>query len=81
MKFFILKIEVSALKEHFKNDFLTTGWPKTFFVSPESFIYGSKTPEFVSTTVVFSVVLPLRTLFIVHPISYSLSLKIENKLN
>jgi hypothetical protein len=40
----MLKIEVSALNEGFKNLF----------------------SEFVSTTVVFSVVIPLRTLVIVH---------------
>ena len=53
-----------------KSPFLTARWPKTFFLWPELFFFGVNNPrevkEFVSTAVVLSLVLPVRSLMILQ---------------
>ena len=68
----MLKTEVSAQNEGLKTLFLTTRWPKIFVFLPGIVFsrvnYPHKTDEFFSTNAVFSVVIPLRTLFIMQRI-------------
>ena len=65
----MLEIEVSALNGRFKNSVTDHQMAKNFFLCPESFFPGSTTPrevrEFVSTTGVLSMVLPVRSLLCV----------------
>jgi hypothetical protein len=67
MEFYMPEIEVSALNGRFKRSFSDHKMAKNFFSARNRFFWV-KNPcevnEFVSTTVVFPVVLPLRTLAI-----------------
>jgi hypothetical protein len=62
----MLKIEVGALNGRFKIQFLTTRWPKTFFCARNCLFFWVNNPrevkEFVSTTVVLWLVIPVRSL-------------------
>ena len=66
MEFYMLKTEIGALNGRFKKSISDHQMAKNFFFLPGIVFFWVNNPhevnEFVSTTVVFYVVLPLRSL-------------------